>query len=178
MHVLAIPDPSVVVLVGPAGSGKSTLAARLFAADETLSSDAYRKLISGDAADQRASGLAFRRLHDELAVRAAARRLAVIDATNLTRHARQVLLARARDAGLPVVAIVLDLPPATVQARNAARLDRVVPHAVVADQLRRLRDLLDPDDPVGTLVAEGFHTVVILRDPLEVDELRIDRART
>ncbi len=175
MQIIAIPDPSVVVLVGPAGSGKSTLAARLFAPDEILSSDAYRALVSGDATDQRASGLAFRRLHDELAVRARARRLAVVDATNLTRHARLVLLGRARDAGLPVVAIVLDLPPATVHARNRARAERVVPPDVVAHQLARLRALIGPAGPAETLLAEGFETVVILRDPVEVDELRVER---
>ena len=52
---LSIPDPSLVVLIGAAGSGKSTFAARHFAPGEVLSSDAYRALIAGDPADQRAT---------------------------------------------------------------------------------------------------------------------------
>ena len=62
---LELPVPGLVVLIGAAGSGKSTLAARLFAADELLSSDALRAAISGDAADQRATRPAFAILHRE-----------------------------------------------------------------------------------------------------------------
>ncbi len=63
--MVAIVDPGSqsVVLVGAAGAGKSTLAARLFATDEIVSSDALRAVISGDEADQRVSGVAFRILH-------------------------------------------------------------------------------------------------------------------
>ena len=173
MRTIEIPDPGVVVLIGPAGSGKSTLAARLFEPDEILSSDAFRKLVSGDEADQRASGLAFRRLHDELAVRLRARRLSVVDATNLTPHARRVLLARAQDAGVPVVAIVLDLPPALVHARNAGRT-RVVDPAVVDRHLEAVRRLVDS----GALKHEGFAEVIVLSDASAAEALRIERVRS
>jgi protein phosphatase len=166
-------DPCLVVLVGAAGSGKSTLAARLFRPDEILSSDAYRKLVSGDERDQRASGLAFRRLHEELAVRLRARRLSVVDATNLTPHARRTLLGRAREAAVPTVAIVLDLPPPVVRARNAGRTGRVVDPAVVDRHLVMLRATVDS----GLLASEGFEVVVHLVDPAEVDGLRIERQR-
>ena len=171
MPTVRLADPSLVVLVGPAGSGKSTLAVRHFAADEILSSDAYRKLVSGDEADQRATGLAFRRLHDEVARRLRAGRLSVIDATNLTRHARLTLLARARDADVPTVAIVLDLAPGIVHARNAGRVTRVVAEAVVDRQLATLRAAIDDD----ALASEGFDLVVVLDDPATVDALRFER---
>jgi len=174
VRAVQLPDPSLVVLVGPAGSGKSTLAARLFRADEILSSDAFRKLVSGDEADQRASGLAFRRLHDDLAVRLRDSRLSVVDATNVTSHARRVLLARARDASVPVVAIVLDLPPAVVHARNAGRATRVVDPEVVDRHLATLRASVDG----GLLAAEGFDVVIVLDDPAAVDALRIERRPT
>jgi predicted kinase len=171
MPTVRLVDPSLVVLVGAAGSGKSTLAVRHFAPDEILSSDAYRKLVSGDEADQRATGLAFRRLHDDVAIRLRERRLSVVDATNLTRHARLTLLARARDADVPTVAIVLDLPPAIVHAQNVGRVTRVVDPAVVERQLVTLRTAIDGD----SLAAEGFATIVVLDDPALVETLRFDR---
>jgi predicted ATPase len=80
MAAIVIPDPSLVLLVGAAGAGKSTLAARLFPADEIVSSDALRALISGDEGDQRVSGAAFRILH-----RTVRRRLA----RGLRRHGQE-----------------------------------------------------------------------------------------
>src|SRR5687768_18579225 len=107
MSVVTIPDPSLVVLVGPAGAGKSSLAERLFAPDEILSSDDFRAAIAGDAADQRATKRAFAALHRALVRRLIAGRLTVVDATNVQRHARLSLLRRARAAAIPTLALVL-----------------------------------------------------------------------
>lgn len=170
MPTLTIPDPALVVLVGAAGSGKSTLARRRFAPDEILSSDALRAAVSGDEADQRASRTAFTILHRELARRLAAGRLTVVDATNLRAEHRRPLLGAARDAGVPVVAIVLDLPAGTVYARNAGRT-RVVDAGVVDRQLAWLRQTVDG----GRLAAEGFDPIAILRTTDEVDHLEIVR---
>lgn len=171
MATVRIVDPSLVVVIGPAGSGKSTLAARHFRPDEILSSDAYRKLVSGDEADQRVSALAFRRLYADVAVRLRARRLTVIDATNVTRQARRTLLVLAQEAGIPTVAIVLDLPATVVHARNAGRSTRIVDPAVVERHLATLRETLD----AGSLASEGFDVVVVLDDTAQVDAFRIER---
>lgn len=171
MPTVRLPDPSLVVLIGPAGSGKSTLAARHFRSEEILSSDAYRKLVSGDEADQRVSALAFRRLYADVTDRLRARRLSVVDATNVTRQARRTLLVQAQEAGVPAVAIVLDLPAAVVHARNAGRAARVVDLAVVERHLATLRETLD----AGSLASEGFDLVVVLDDPALVDTLRFER---
>ena len=56
---LAIPDLSLVALIGASGSGKSTFAARHFGRFETVSSDFCRGLVSGDENDQAATGDAF-----------------------------------------------------------------------------------------------------------------------
>lgn len=173
MTELVIPDPSVVVLIAAAGAGKSTFAARHFHPAEILSSDAYRAIVSGDEANQQATRAAFRLLHRALERRLADRRLTVIDATNLGRPARRELVVRAVAAGIPAVAIVFDLPAAVILARNAGRSTRVVDEPVVVRHLARLRELLDR--PAAPLDGEGFHGVVVLRDPVEVDSIRVRR---
>ncbi len=127
---LDLPEPALVVLVGAAGSGKSTFAARHFAPDEVLSSDALRAAIAGDAADQRATRPAFAALHRELARRLRSGRLTVVDATNVTPAARRELLRLAGIAGVPAVAVIIDLPAELVHARNAARRDAPFPDRV------------------------------------------------
>ncbi len=171
MSILTIPDPSLVVLVGPAGAGKSSLAARHFAPDEILSSDAFRAAIAGDASDQRATRPAFAALHRSLVRRMAAGRLTVVDATNVERHARLGLVRRARSAGIPTIAVVLDLEPEVVLARNAGRDGRVVDPAIVRGHLATLRDTLDQD----ALRLEGWTTIIVLADPAAADTLSIER---
>jgi protein phosphatase len=169
--IVELPEPCLVVLIGAAGSGKSTLAARLFAPDEVLSSDAFRELVSGDAADQRATPAAFQILHRELARRLDAGRTTVVDATNVTSAARRSLLRRAAMHRVPAIAIVLDLEPTLVQARNATRTGRIVPTGAVEQQLADLERALRGD----TLGREGFHAVTVIRTAAELDELAVTR---
>ena len=157
--------PGVVVLVGAAGAGKSTLAARLFAPSEIVSSDALREAVAGDAADQRATRLAFSILHRELRKRLGAGRLVVVDATNVERHARLGILRVARGAGVPAVALVLAGDAAATHARNAGRLDRVVPADVVDRHLSAVARLgADRADIEAVLRLEGFAAVHVLVD--------------
>jgi len=173
MVTIVLPDPSLVVLLGAAGSGKSTLAARLFAAEEVVSSDALRARISGDEADQRVSGVAFRILHRMVGERLTRGQLTVVDATNTEAAVRRPLVARARAAGIPVTAIVLDIEPATVARQNAERA-RVVDDEVIERHLAAIRQTVDTD----VLPSEGFDNVVILRTPADASRLTIDRRLT
>lgn len=173
MSTLVLPDPSLVILIGAAGSGKSTLAARLFAADEIVSSDTLRAIVSGNEADQRASGVAFRILHRTVERRLARGQLTVVDATNTKDKYRRPLLARARAVGVPTISIILDLPPTTVLARNAARTERIVDRAIVEWQLDGVRWTVAD----RRLVAEGFDHIVLLQTPAAVDTFRIERRR-
>jgi protein phosphatase len=153
---LALPADALVVLIGVSGSGKSSWAARQFPPREILSSDAFREMVSGNAADQSASADAFRLLH--LAARARLRRglRTVIDATNLTLRARRQLLAAAQVAGRPTVAVVFDVPLERCLAQNAERAERRVPESVLRDQQRQLEVARQ------TLGEEGFSAMMTL----------------
>ena len=169
---IVVPDPSLVILVGPAGSGKSTFAATHFAPDEILSSDTLRGLVSGDEADQSSTRPAFSILHRQLASRLRRRLLTVVDATNVQPGARRELLRRARSARMPSVAVVFDLPPRIVLERNRRRTGRVVDEDVVVDHLAALRTLVD----FGVIEREGFWAVYRVRQPQELAAIAIARS--
>lgn len=169
--MIRVPADALIVLVGAAGSGKSTLAARLFRADQILSSDAFRREVAGDPADQTATAEAFRRLNEKLESRLAAGELTVVDATSVERWARNRLLEAARRHGRPAFALVLAVPLEVALAQNAGRADRLVPPSVIRRQDRALRASLE------SLPAEGFERVMVLSTADEVAGTQIRAQR-
>jgi protein phosphatase len=175
MSALAIPAMSLVVLVGVSGSGKSTFAAQKFGPHETLSSDAFRALVSNDQNDQGATAAAFDALRYVAAKRLEAGLLTVIDATNVQPAARKsfVDLAKAHDV-LPV-AIVLDVPAGVAVDRNASRPDRDFGAQVVRrqhDQLRRSLRFLGKEGFRRIHVLDSIEAIAdaeIVREPLLTD---------
>jgi len=165
--ILTLPEPCLVVLVGAAGSGKTTLAARLFRPDQVLSSDAYRGMIAGDEDDQSVTRVACKVLHRDLDRRLAAGQTTVVDATSVTSFARRALVRIAARHGVPAVAIVLDLPPDVVLARNAARPGRIVPEAAVRQQLADLARSIRREELGG----DGFSATYHLRKAWQVDSI-------
>jgi protein phosphatase len=169
---IVLPDPCLVVLVGPAGSGKTTLAQRHFAPDEILASDAFRARLGLGEEDQAASRRAFAAIHAAVAHRLAAGKLTVVDATSVWRRARRELLRRARVAGIPAIAIVLDLPEADCLAGDLQRPGRHVQPDVIRDQWHALQGSLGAP---GGLVEEGFASVHRLTSRTEADKILIRR---
>lgn len=155
---LAIPDPALVLLVGPAGAGKSTFAHAHFQTVEIVSSDALRQLLSNDPADQGASAEAFKILALLVEGRLKRRLTTVVDATSLraANRARYRVIAARR--GIPVVAIAFDLAASTYHARNRGRSGRVVEAEVIDWQVELMRRALT------ALPGEGYAALYVIGD--------------
>ena len=171
MTDLAVPELSLVVLVGASGSGKSTFAREHFGAFEVLSSDFCRGLVADDENDQSASTDAFDVLNFIAGKRLAAGRLTVVDATNVQREARRQLVELAKAHDVLPVAIVLDLPEQVCVARNAERPDRDFGARVVRRQRDQLRRSL------RGLSREGFRKIHVLSGVEEVADATISREK-
>ena len=149
----AIPDPAMVVLIGPAGSGKSTWAADRYRAQEVISADLLRSVVGSGEHDLEASADAFALLDQIVAARLGRGLTTVVDTLGQDPVRRRGQLELARRAGLPAVAVLLTTSPARCRERNRAR-DNPVPAVVLDAQLRRMRAV--PDE----LTAEGWDLVL------------------
>ena len=135
---MALPDPALVVLVGPSGSGKSVWAAERYRPDEVVSSDRLRAVVGSGEHDLDASADAFALLDQIVAARLRRGLTAVVDTLGLDPERRRGYLELARDSGMPAVAVLVDTDPAECRRRNRAR-DLPVPAPVLAAQVRRMR---------------------------------------
>ena len=171
MNRLAIPELSLVCLVGASGSGKSTFAREHFGPFEVLSSDFCRGLVADDENDQSATEAAFDVLHHIAGKRLQGGRPTVVDATNVQPEARRQLVDLARAYDVLPVAIVLDLPERVCVERNAGRVDRDFGAPVVRRQRSQLRRSL------GRLQKEGFRRVHVLSTEQEVADAVVVREK-
>ncbi|MFB9407479.1 LLM class flavin-dependent oxidoreductase [Dactylosporangium matsuzakiense] len=154
--MLTLPEPCLVVLVGPGAAGKSTWAAAHFRSDRVVSSDALRALAGAGEDDIAASGDAFEIL--ELVVERRVRRglTTVVDTLGLDAARRRRWIGLARECGMPCVAVAFDTPAAQCRARNRARTGKRIPADVLTRQLRewtRTRDVL-PDEGFSLVLHE------------------------
>ncbi|WP_268245603.1 polynucleotide kinase-phosphatase [Planomonospora parontospora] len=174
MTRIAVPEMSLVVLVGVSGSGKSTFARRHFAPTQVVSSDFCRGLVADDENDQAATPDAFDVLHYIVRTRLRRGLLTVVDATNVQWEARKQLVDLAKSENVLVDAIVLDVPEEVAIARNETRPDRDFGPQVVRRQRKDLRRSL------GKISRDGFRRVHVLRgvDEIEAAEVVTERAWT
>ena len=166
---LAIPELSLIALIGPSSAGKSTFARTHFLPTEVVSSDACRGLVSDDENSLEATSDAFEVLHYIAAKRLKRGRLTVVDATNVQREGRQQLSALAKQHHVQAVAVVFNLPFSEIKRRHEAREDRDFPEHVLVRQQKLLRQ------SIKHLKREGFRRVYVLNSPEEVDAVTIHR---
>jgi alkanesulfonate monooxygenase SsuD/methylene tetrahydromethanopterin reductase-like flavin-dependent oxidoreductase (luciferase family)/predicted kinase len=160
-----LPDPVVVVMVGPAGSGKSRWAADHFAANQIVSSDSLRAAVGRGESDLDASTDAFSLLATIVGLRMKRRLSTVIDTLGFDPVLRSEWMALAKANRLPCHAVIMSTPDALCKERNRGRTKQV-PANVLADQLKRMRDVVnevagEPFDSVHTIeaIADTSHTV-------------------
>jgi alkanesulfonate monooxygenase SsuD/methylene tetrahydromethanopterin reductase-like flavin-dependent oxidoreductase (luciferase family)/predicted kinase len=152
---VTLPDPALVVLVGPSGSGKSVWAAEHYRLHEVVSSDRLRAVVGSGEHDLDASADAFALLDQIVAARLRRGLTAVVDTLGLDPVRRRGYLTMARSSAMPAVAVLLDTDPAECRRRNRARdpVGGSVPAAALEGQLRRMRAA------VAEIGAEGWDLV-------------------
>ncbi|RVD43328.1 polynucleotide kinase-phosphatase [Mesorhizobium sp. M4A.F.Ca.ET.020.02.1.1] len=166
---LALPDFSLVVLIGSTGSGKSSFAAKHFLPTEVISSDRCRALVSDDETNQDVSADAFELMREIVGKRLKHRKLAVVDATNVRAADRKAWIELARKWHALPVAVVIDPGVDVCIARNAARPDRQFGAGVAQRMTTEIRKGL------GGLQREGFRQVWKLGSEASVDAAKVSR---
>jgi len=149
-HAVILPSGSLVLLVGAPAAGKSTLAAALIAAgeveaDDVLSTDTYREVLTGDALDLTSDRKVWVQVRERLAEKMAAGRTTVVDATNLFPRRRARHIRVAREHGRTVAAIRFDVDAARLLERNERR-ERVIAENVVVTMAVEMDEHAQADD--------------------------------
>ena len=168
---IELPELCLVLLIGASGAGKSTFAKTHFAKHETVSSDFCRGVVSNDENSLAASKDAFELLNYVVSKRLERGLLTVVDATNVQQESRKKLLAIAREYHVLPVAIVLNIPAELCKERNESREERNFGKQVIYKQIASLRRSL------RSLKKEGFKRVFTLKDPSEIDSVKIQRSK-
>lgn len=168
-ELLAVPDFSLIVLIGATGSGKSTFAAKHFAKTEIISSDYARGLVADNENDQAVSGDAFDLVKAIAEKRLKNRRLTVIDATNVRSADRKQWVEVARRWHALPVAIVIDPGLDVCVERNKRRPDRQFGPQIPQRMIHEIRRGL------GGLQREGFRQIWRLSSVEAAEAARVER---
>ncbi|MEO1280604.1 MAG: polynucleotide kinase-phosphatase [Pseudomonadota bacterium] len=171
MRSISIPDFCLVLLIGPSGSGKSTFARKHFKPTEIVSSDECRAIVSDDETNQSATGDAFELVEYITAKRLAARRLTVIDATNVKPEDRARFVALAKKYHALPVGFVFFIDDKICHERNQTRENRNFGSHVVRNHLKALKRGFK-----GLQKREGIRQIEVFDTPEEMDAVeRIER---
>ncbi|MGJ5676128.1 MAG: polynucleotide kinase-phosphatase [Nostochopsis sp.] len=166
---LSIPELSLVVLIGVSDAGKSVFARKFFQPFEILSSDFFRGLVSDDESNQFATKDAFDVIQYIAAKRLTARKLTVIDATNLQPEERKIFIQLARKYHFFPVAIALNLPEEICNQHNQERQQTQFNY----NGVRRHGQF--SQSSLRGLEREGFRYVYTLNSIAEIESVEIER---
>ena len=145
---VALPSPSLVVLVGAPASGKSSWAAEHFRPEQVLCADTLRGIVGEHELDLAASDDAFEILDRMLAMRMGRKLTTVVDTTGLDDARRRSYLELARASGVPAVAVRFATSAAECKRRNRERA-HPVPAKAMDTMLKRFREVASSLDDEG-----------------------------
>jgi len=163
---ISIPEFCLVLLIGPSGSGKSTFARKHFKDTEIVSSDACRALLADDETDQSVTRDAFELVEFIAEKRLAARRLTVIDATNVKPEDRARFVALARKYHALPVAMAFFIDENICHERNHQRENRSFGPHVVRNHLKAMKRGFK-----GLQKREGVRNLHVFDTPEQMDAL-------
>ncbi len=148
------PEPSLIVLVGPACSGKTTWARARFAGNEIASLAGMRAAVGTGPRDVKSNAIAHELLEKIVRSRLARGLTVVVDSDGLEERSRTQWRTAAEAVAAPTYAVLFATTLDTCLARNDA-LDEPYPAAVIRRQARRTLE-------VGEEIAsEGFEVLVV-----------------
>lgn len=158
----------LILLVGPPGSGKSTFAKKMiiqqnmdeksYISNDTIAKELFNAGVDRHDKDDEIFAEQDRRIAAQLM----AKKVAIVDATNVKSEARQRLLAIARKYAVPTTAICFRRDIVTLLRQNKGR-EMEVPEAMVLEYA----DLMQQVTPTK-LRNEGIDLIVEVADNIEL----------
>lgn len=168
-NIIALPDPSLVLVLGARGSGKTTFVRRFFDPSEIVSLDECRRRV-GDTGEG-PSNDALELFQTIVQNRLHSGKMVVIDGDHGNADLRRSLTTLAKRHHLFPIAIALKLDERICVERNASRSDGAVSPYDVKRGAEAVRKFVESS------VREGVREVHVLDSPEAVDKAVITRRK-
>jgi len=148
--------------IGPPGCGKDYLANHMIEVDmigddDVVSSDHYRRILSGDQTNQTVTGKVFKIVDTIVWTRLQHNLDVYLNATNLTAKDLRNVLTSAVENGQPITLMVTSLKREVIEAQNASKHRQNLGTVVPAEAMERMFARLETMQTELPKIAEDFN---------------------